>query len=182
MGIGKYLITYLAIGLCLHVLCGCTGPSGKPIAPTGERRTGLSATSSAETRAETHHLGPPVAATQPDLAGDREHDEAIALMGRLVAKNPTARTITVRASVVSGVEKRPYRLSWEYDRERGRFVYCQEDSAGATTEYRYSKVTDAILVDLGRRATQEFVDFSSLHGLGCPYELANDGKVVLSEP
>lgn len=159
----------LAMMVCLLTGCG-----------RGEQTPATPATVLQEREAAT--FGPSVTATQPDLPGDLEFKEAMVLLARLVAENPTARTITITASTVSNIEKKPYKLTWKYDREANRFVYRQEDRESGLTEYQYSKVTDEVFTDLGKRAGEEFVDYSAVHGYGCPYKLVRNGKVVLSEP
>ena len=163
----KLRTALLVVMACL--LTGCTGGTYAPETPASKPR-----------EAEVPALGPPVRAVQADLPGDQEYSEAMALLGQLIAENPTAGSIVVTGSQQSG--GKTYDLTWEYNREGGRFIYRQVDPQGATTEYRYSKVTDDVLLDLGKRAAEEFVDFSHVHSYGCPYELLSNAKVVLSEP
>ncbi len=142
----------LVVMACL--LTGCTGGTYAPETPSTKPP-------------EVAALGPPVRAVQADLPGDQEYSEAMALLGQLIAENPTAGSIVVTGSQRSG--GKTYDLTWEYNREGGRFIYRQVGPQGATTEYRYSKVTDGVLADLGKRAAEEFVDFSRVHSYGCPY-------------
>jgi hypothetical protein len=124
---------------------------------------------------------PPVADTE------RSHRQAMKSLGELAAANPEQERFKVVTSVSSHVgptvlDIQHWAFHTEYDREAGRFTCRQEDSLGPTIEYRYSEVTDDMLIDLGKRAADEMVDHFDLQGYGCPCEVLRNGKVVLPGP